>query len=256
MREIPSWAVGVPTQLLRKVNIIPPSEHHLPVHTLTFAMPDINHENFNGPAVHHSQVRVDMGDVVKMVIPGYKPKSYSICELRETEFDVTFKVYPNGRASGFLDRLQVGDYIMSFGKRGARTRNAGGYVGIIVFGVGITEGYPVAKAELEKGTADKVKLLWASRTEQDTFWRDKLQQFEQDYPEKFELIYLYSREKQEGCLHGRISPALLKEVFKPPHPDQARFLSVGTKPMMKDVDAMLTEIGYPMPEHHLLPKHA
>jgi hypothetical protein len=36
--------------------------------------------------------------------------------------------------------------------------------------------------------------------------------------------------------------------------DQARFLSVGTKEMMKLTDGMLAEIGYPMPKHWLLPK--
>ncbi|KAG7340407.1 phenylacetic acid degradation protein [Nitzschia inconspicua] len=253
-KETPSWALGVPTKLIRKVNVIPEAPDHLPVHTLTFAFPDVNHENFTGPAVHHSHVRLDMGDVVKMVIPGYKPKSYSISDLRENEFDVTFKVYPNGRASGFLDRLQVGDHIMSFGKHASRTRNPGAYVGIIVFGVGITEGYPVAKAELAKGTA-KVKLLWASRTKADTFWREELQQLQEAYPDNFEMVYLYSRETVEGCLHGRVSPELLKQVFDPPIPQEARFLSVGTKPMMKDVDGMLGQIGYPMPQHHLLPKH-
>jgi NAD(P)H-flavin reductase len=252
----PSWAQGVPTQLVRKVNIIPESDQHLPVYTLTFAIPDASHQHFVGPAVHHSKVRLDMGDVVKMVIPGYKPKSYSISELRDTEFDVTLKVYPNGRASGFLDRLEIGHVIGSFGKHAARTRNAGSYAGMIVFGVGITEGYPVAKAELEKGTP-KVKLLWASRTPADTFWQDKLQQLQKDYPERFEMVYLYSREKVEGCLHGRVSPELLKDVFSDvSDPNEARFLSVGTKAMMKDVDGMLEQIGYPMPQHHLLPKNA
>merc|ERR1712206_51466 len=99
----------------------------------------------------HKSIRIDMGDVVKMVIPGYKPKSYSVSAMRPGEFDVTFKVYPNGRASGFLDRLQVGDTIGSFGMRKGKTRQApkdGGIVGLIAYGVGITEAWPMAKAEL------------------------------------------------------------------------------------------------------------
>lgn len=194
-----------------------------------------------------------------MVIPGYKPKSYSISDLRETEFDVTVKVYPNGRASGFLDRLQIGDTIGSFGKHAARSYNPGSYVGIIVFGVGITEGYPVAKAELLEAnttsTKKVVKLLWASRTVADTFWKDELEELARQYPDNFEMVYLYSREQADGALHGRVSPALLQQVFDPPVKEEARFLSVGTKAMMKDVDGMLEEIGYPMPHHHLLPKH-
>merc|ERR1712241_1626910 len=68
----------------------------------------------------------------------------------------------NGRASGFLDRLQIDDMIRSFGKSAGRYRNrhyADGnvdidkskseHICIIVFGVGITEGLPVARKELE-----------------------------------------------------------------------------------------------------------
>merc|ERR1712176_702004 len=100
--------------------------------------------------------RLELGDVVKMVIPNYKPKSYSMSALREDEFDVTLKVYPNGRASGFLDRLEIGQSINSFGLTKGKTRNVGDYVGVIAYGVGITEGLPVARAELEKDDAKTV----------------------------------------------------------------------------------------------------
>jgi NAD(P)H-flavin reductase len=258
--ETPNWAKGVPTRLLRKVNIIPQSESSLPVYTLTFQMPDPSHPNFSGPAVHHSKVRMDMGDVVKMVIPGYKPKSYSISELRRDEFDVTLKVYPHGRASGCLDRLQVGDCIQSFGKHAARTRHAGRYVGLVVFGVGMTEGLPLAMAELQKGDAVKVVLLWASRTMEDTFWRDKMIRLKQDHGDKLDIVFLLSRQEPPDSddniryLHGRINPDLLKQVFQPTNAEEARFLSVGTKEMMKIADDMLTDIGFPIPEQHLLPK--
>jgi NAD(P)H-flavin reductase len=253
------WTTGVPTILLKKTSIITADQEsgRLPVYTLTFAIPTEDPDGaLWGPAVIHSEARLDMGDVVKMVIPGYKPKSYSISELRDNEFDVTFKVYPNGRASGYLDRLTVGGdpVVYSFAKHAARRRNSGSYVGIIVFGVGITEGLPVAKAELEKGDAQKVVLLWASRTMEDTFWHDQLQRLKETYSTKFELVYLLSRQEKDGCLHGRISPQILEQVFQPPNKEEARFMSVGTKEMMRIADDMLTSIGYPMPEQHLLPK--
>ncbi len=257
--KFPTWAKGVPTTLIRKVPVVTEvADLRLPVYTLTFAMPPQDETVLIPPAIHHSLLRLDMGDVVKMVIPGYKPKSYSVSALRSDEWDVTFKVYPNGRASGFLDRLNIGDSIMSFGKHAARRHNPGSYVGIIVFGVGITEGLPVARAELEKGKEDdtaKVVLLWASRTMEDTFWTEELQELKELYKDKFELVYLLSRQPEaKDCLHGRVSPEILKQVFQPPNPNEARFLSVGTKEMMRCMDEMLTQIGYPMPQHSLLPK--
>ena len=246
------WWTGVPTTLLRKEVMVPRSDHSLPVYTLTFRIPEYDTEAFTGAAIHHSKLRLDLGDVVKMVIPNYKPKSYSISALRDDEFDITIKVYPNGRASGPLDRLKIGDSINSFGKSVSRRRNPGKYVGIICFGVGITEGIPVARAELKAGMF--VKLLWASRTASDTFWKDEIQALHEEFPDKFELVNIFSREEREGSLHGRINPDVLKTVFQPASAEDARFLSVGTKEMMRQTEEMLMSIGYSLPHNLLLPK--
>jgi NAD(P)H-flavin reductase len=249
------------TTLIRKVTIVegespdPQDKDRLlvlPVYTLTFSIP--SHQSFHKPAIPHSSIRIDLGDVVKMVIPGYKPKSYSVSELRTDEFDVTFKAYPNGRASGFLDRLQVGDTIQSFGKSADRTRNPGSYVGIIAFGVGITEGLPLAEAELEKEDAHQVVLLWACRKHGDYFWHDKVDHLLKKHKEKFRLVRIMSRDSRDGYLHGRLTPDVLEVVFQPPEKEKARFLSVGTKEMMNMTYSMLTELGYAMPQNALLPK--
>lgn len=57
--------------------LVPVSDNHLPVYTLNFRIP--HNATFSGQAQPHSKVWIDMGDVIKkMVIPKYKPKSYSI----------------------------------------------------------------------------------------------------------------------------------------------------------------------------------
>lgn len=247
------WWVGAPTTLIRKSTLVPASANHLPVYTLTFEIPKAN---FSGRAKAHSAVRVDLGDVVKMVIPGYKPKSYSMSALRDNEFDVTLKVYPNGRASGHLDRLQVGESVNSFGINAGKRRNPGAFVGMVAYGVGITEVLPVAQAELEKGDAKKVILLWASRTMDDTFWHDDIEALMKKYPDNFEIVHILSREKKDDCLHGRIDSSVLEKVFDVPKEerDEARFLSVGTKEMMRMTDKMFSQIGFRMPQHALLAK--
>jgi len=243
------WFDGVATTLLRKTTLVTAGPDRLPVHTLTFQIPS---QPVASPAIPHANIRLDLGQVVKMVIPGYKPKSYSVSALRDTEFDVTFKVYPNGRASGYLDRLQVGDTIHSFGKPNSRYRNAGKRVGIIAYGVGMTEALPVARAELDHGS--RVTLLWASRTLQDTFWKDQTNALHAQYPQHFRLKHILSRQQDEDCLHGRINADILQQVFH--KQDDYRFLVVGTKEMMSNTYALLESIGYPMPQHELLPKVA
>jgi ferredoxin-NADP reductase len=312
------WTVsGVPTRLIRKKTLVeaacdgpntdtPPLR--LPVHTLTFAMPpsrddDEEEENdekkkknekHNGNKkkkirLHHRDLRLDYGDVVKMVIPNYKPKSYSVSALRDDEFDVTVKIYPNGRASGYLDRLNIHDEIYTFGlSKGLRRCDdiSITHVGVIAYGVGITEALPVVAAELLRSSSHHdndnapnvvATLLWAARTQADTFWHDELAELRRTYPHTFRLQYIFSREKDESCfvakdddhpadplpppLQGRIDAAVLQRVFA--HwPNQStstaassfqpRFMSVGTKEMMAETDQMLAAIGYPMPQYALL----
>jgi NAD(P)H-flavin reductase len=251
------WREGAPTKLIKRKTIIEADgPNRLPVHTLTFAIPNKEdyRASFTGRTKHHSELSIDLADIVKMVIPNYKSKSYSMSMLREHEFDLTLKVYPNGRASGYLDRMRVGDELNTFGLSGGRIRNPGAYVGIVVYGVGITEGLPVARAELEKGDAKQVVLLWASRTKDDTFWHDEIASLQKEYPKMFKMVNIFSREDREGSLHGRVNPAILKQVFQPTNAEEARFLSVGTKEMMQMTDGYFAEINYKMPKHALIPK--
>lgn len=246
---------GSAAKLLHKHCLVEAAEGRLPVYTLTFANPvDMDTLGMG--------VRIDHGDVVKVCVPGYKPKSYSMSGCREGEFDITFKVYPGGRASGFLNRLAVGDSMDCFAK-GNKTRDPGGFVGVVAFGVGITEALPVAEAELAKSDADNVKLLWCSKTRADTFWRDRMTELAAQYPGRFELVETFTREDVEGARRGRITPDVLAEVFDggwgtgvdgeaAGRRDEVRFISVGTKGMMRELDGMLRKIGYPMPQHALL----
>jgi len=250
---------GVPTKLINKTTLVQGDAEtgRLPVHTLTFAIPPRDQVPLHGRrALAHADVALDLGDVVKFVIPEHKPTPYSVSAMRPDEFDVTFKVYPNGRASGFLDRLEVGDEIRSFGRREFRMRNPGKYVGIIAYGVGITEGLPIAQAELEKGDAEQVHLLWSSRTKADTFWHDDIDALQRTYPDKFRMDYMVSRERHngDGSLHGRVNPEVLQQVFQPGcSPDEVRFHAIGTPDMMDMTYKMLEENGYSMPKNELLP---
>jgi len=246
---------GAPATLLRKTTLVSAAEDHLPVHTCTFSVPDGMHDSLG--------VSIEKGDVVKVAVPNYKPKSYSMSAARPGEFDITFKVYPNGRASGFLDSTQIGEQIVVFGLSKRKVRQPGRYVGFIAFGVGITEALPIAASELAKDDAAQVLLFWASKTEGDTFWQEQLLALKEEHGDRFQLVTILSQQQLEGSLHGRINAPVLQQVFdghwgtadgeqNAEHRAEVRFLSVGTKEMMRMADDWLNQIGYPMPQHALL----
>lgn len=247
-------------KLLKKTVLVTPDEatSRLKVISLTFQTP------VGSTALG---VRMDHGDVVKVMIPNYKPKSYSMSAERHGEFDLTIKVYPNGRCSGYLDRIKVGECIHVF-PRGNNQRSTPGLVGLVAFGVGITEALPLAEAELAKGDAHQVTLLWALRNREDEFWKDRIVALYAQYGTRFKLVRIFSRDDAPAddrgmCLQGRISAEVLRHVFEEGWEigeggkhgsmrDSVRFVTVGTKPMMRDANIMLSAIGFPMPTHALL----
>ena len=276
------WWTGVPTQLLAKECLVTADPNNeisprLAVYKLTFAIPSDPEHRLIDKAIPHAQLDLAVGDVVKIVIPDYKPKSYSVSALRldaePPQFDVTFKVYPNGRASGHLDSLQIEDSIHTFGKLANRVRNTrGNFVGIVAYGVGITEAWPVAKAELRKHESSSVTLLWANRSLADVFWKEEIDHVSKLYPERLVVRYIFSREPKpvlvdgmvqpdidaqgNTTMYGRVNADVLKEVFQPKDPSEALFLVVGTKEMMRyTYDELLTEqMGYRMPQNAFLVK--
>jgi NAD(P)H-flavin reductase len=235
------------------------------VHTLTFSCPG------GDRTMPSLGCRIDHGDVVKVVVPGYhKPKSYSMSAARPGEFDITFKVYPKGPCSGYLDSVAIGESVRVF-VMGRNERRQGTHVGLVAFGVGITEALPIAEAELAKGYAKKVHLLWAARTYADMFWHDEISALEHKHAGCFEVTRILSQEDMKsttaagegGCgggqvflPKGRVDHKVLANVFgnwiSNDGEIEARFVAVGTKPMMRQAEKNLTKAGFPWPQSALL----
>lgn len=264
------WWRGVPTKLIRKTALVQPScpihsdsyktASRLAVYTLTFEIPQ--GFEFSGRACAHKEIRMDVGDMIRIVIPNYRPKSYSLSDLRpeQNQMDVTIKIYPNGRATRVLNELKVGDRIHTFGMHSDFSRNPGKFLGCIANGVSLTEIIPIIESELTKGKVQKVVILWANRTSEDIFWHEKTTLLRRMYPTKFELVHIFSREHSTNLsvLHGNIDTEVIQNVFRP-RIEQAkvdhfdvRFLVRGTKEMVRLSEFMLTKIGFPMPRHQLL----
>ena len=72
------------------------------------------------------------------VIPEFRAKSYSVSAERPGEFDITLKVYPHGRASGYLNSMELGQSIGVWRRSQDRTRRPGQLVALVAYGVAIT----------------------------------------------------------------------------------------------------------------------
>jgi len=236
------------------------------VRRLTFALPP----PAGGGATSLASLGFDLGlgDFVQVRAPGGFPpraRAYSPVspEGRAGSFDLVVKCY-GGRVSGHLEELEVGETALlsgpgpvpwmrlrrsSSGSGGASGASGGAPIGLVAFGVGITEALPVALSELEgSGSANTVTLLWANRGWADVFWRQEVEAMQEKYGrERFAVVHALSREQRDGCEHGRVDRALLQRVFAEFDRARARFLVVGTKGMKKSAAAHLAALGFSGP---------
>lgn len=241
----------------------PETADRLPVYTFTFANPP--GPDAAGEEYESLGFQIDRCGAMKMVTPGYKAKSYSVSAERPGEFDLTIKIYPHGRASGYLNSLAIGDTVECWCKSN-KPRNPGTHVGLIAYGVGITEILPMAAAELAKPDASQVRMLWASKTRGDTFWRDQIAALEREFPTQFSFVEIVSRDpdyaERVGALQGRVTAEAMRLVFDaywgtdPDGPNASarsgvRYLNVAEKKLIKQTNRLWAELGYPEEQHKL-----
>ncbi|CAJ1461393.1 unnamed protein product [Effrenium voratum] len=234
-----------PFELLSKTTLVEGDGHSLPVVRFTFALPQ------------HSSLQslgfdLGRGSFVKVKAPrGARPYSPTSEVTRKGSFDLTVKIYPNGRVSEHLNGLSVGDVAMCSGPGPVpwihiRRREGRGF-GLIAFGVGITEIIEVAKCELARESCAKLVLLWVNRTWSDVFDLQSLSELVDKSGGRLGVTHVLSREKRDGCFSGRISAALLNEAFAPlldlEH-SRLRFLAVGTRSMKQHAARCLQELGF------------
>mmetsp|Transcript_26589 Transcript_26589/g.61074 ORF Transcript_26589/g.61074 Transcript_26589/m.61074 type:complete len:270 (-) Transcript_26589:81-890(-) len=234
-----------PFKLLAKETLTEGSEHGFPVRRFTFELP-------SNVSLHTLGFDLGLGDFVQVKPPNSRAKSYSpTSDVKRTgSFDITVKIYRNGACSGYLDGLEVGDEAQISGPAPvpwlAHTLHQTQHVGIVAFGVGITEALPVAAAQLAKAEVAKVILLWGNKAWNDLFGQAELQELSQKSAGRMDTVLALSREDHEGCVRSRIDEKLLQSVFGS-LPRTSSFLVVGTKAMKKQTYASLAALGFRSP---------
>ncbi|CAE7254938.1 CBR1 [Symbiodinium sp. CCMP2592] len=190
-------------------------------------------------------VVVNAVGVRRLYSPTSKPR-------QDGTFDLVIRVYRQGRVSRWLDSLRLGDSVSMTWPYPtplpSNRRNPGRHVGLIAFGIGITELYRTAVQELADPRVREVVLLYATRTmEEQQVLKSELRELACQEPKRFRLVAILSEEQVPGVLFGRLNSSVLAEVF-PWQADGlrrgARFIPAGTKAMIQAAHTWLEELGY------------
>lgn len=233
--------------LLRKEQLTQTEE---PIFRLTFGL----------PPGRRLEADLGLGEFIRVKhANGGKPRSYSpTCVDVAGEFELCVKRYRAGFVSSHLCDASVGDLVevsgpyppfwIPFVRSNGCVR-----VGLVAFGVGITEALALASVELAT-TQHEVRLLWANRSPGETFADAQMKYLQESYPDRFKVNYIFSRSSQtdddqlsSAALSGRVSVEVLQTVFGDwlqDHGKSSGFLVVGTKQMKRDGYAMLNQLGF------------
>jgi len=172
-------------------------------------------------------------------------------------FDLVIKVYPSGKMSQHLSRLEVGEAIdvrgplgeinyEGLGRFSVRRKDSTGKsvwtpkqvkrIGMIAGGTGITPMLQIAR-EIFKNSNDntEVSLIFGNITEDDILLRNELELYLKTYPRQFKLFYTLDKPNTgwTGGI-GFVTPEMIQKHLYAPSPETI-ILVCGPPPMVKSM---------------------
>jgi len=197
------------------------------------------------PTGQHVAIRAEING--KMVSRSYTPTSNN-SDLGRLELVV--KVYPGGLITNYLASLKPQDLVEFRGPKGAMKyhRDLCKNLGMIAGGTGITPMYQLIRAICED-TEDntRISLLYANQTEADILLRKELDDFQRQFPHKFNVWYVLNT-APSGWKYGQgfITKDIIREKLAAASPDTKVHLC-GPPPMINAMKKNLIELGFDAP---------
>ena len=146
-------------------------------------------------------------------------RSYSLCSspLVDEPLAIAIKRVENGEISRFLHhKTAVGDVLHAMEPNGLFTyipeRELQRTVFLFGAGVGITPLFSIIKTALVGETASKLVLIYSSRSVAETLFYTELNQLQEQYPERFKIIYVSSQ--SQNLLMARLNVFLIEKIVK------------------------------------------
>jgi ring-1,2-phenylacetyl-CoA epoxidase subunit PaaE len=211
--------------------------------SVSFQIPDEWKEEFKFQAGQNITLRTIIGG--KEI-----RRSYSICSSPlENELRIAIKKVEEGlfsshahahfKSSQVLDVLApTGNFVLP-----VHESNKKHYVAFAA-GSGITPVISLLKTILKEEPLSRFTLIYANRNRSSVIFREELLALKNEYPERFHLMMIFSREKMDAAVfEGRIDSSKCEMIFKhilPLAADQ-EYLLCGPAPMIFSIRSWLLE---------------
>ena len=186
-------------------------------------------------------------------------RTYSICSgLGDWPLEIGVRVQPGGQFSEYAaNKLAVGDEVEVMPPTGRfhvdlDPGNNKFYLGFAA-GSGITPILSIAKSILDSEPGSRFALFYGNRKQSSTMFIEDLYALKNQYPDRLQLHFVFSREEQEFEINaGRIDAEKVEELCahfcRGDHADEA--FVCGPDSMITTVTTALTELGMPADTIH------
>ncbi len=207
---------------------------------------------FNVPETLQENYRFTAGQYInlKLTLDGNEiRRAYSVCSTPDSgELRIAIKAVKNGYFSKFANEqltegnvLEVGtpEGKFTFEPDTARQRN---YVAFVA-GSGITPVMSILQTVLEKEPESTFVLVYGNKSGKETIFYQQLHDLQLKYVGRFFVHYVFSQQKADDQLFGRIEKSTVNFILKNKHKEKEfdKFYLCGPEEMINTVSNVLKE---------------
>ena len=226
--------------------------YKLAVKEITRETPEAVSVLFQVPAELQANYRFTAGQYInlKLTLDGNEiRRAYSICSTPESgELRIAIKSIKNGYFSKFAnEQLTVGKVLevgtpegkFSFEPDSSRQK----YYAAFVAGSGITPVMSILQTVLEKEPNSTFVLVYGNKSSNETIFYNQLHDLQLKYVGRFFVHYVFSQQKADDQLFGRIEKSTVNFVLKNKHKEKEfdKFYLCGPEEMINRVSDVLKE---------------
>lgn len=207
---------------------------------------------FNVPSELKENYRFTAGQYInlKLTLDGNEiRRAYSICSTPESgELKIAIKAIKNGYFSKFANEqltagkvLEVGtpEGKFTFEPDASLQKNYAAFVA----GSGITPVLSILQTVLEQEPNSTFVLIYGNKSSNETIFYNQLHDLQLKYVGRFFVHYVFSQQKADDQLFGRIDKSVVNFVLKNKHKEKEfdKFYLCGPEEMINTVSAVLKE---------------
>lgn len=170
----------------------------------------------------------------------------------DKNISVTVKKVEGGKMSSFLTEfVRENDILEVMPPKGNFIPDLEGDYPAVYFGIaagsGITPIISILRSVLVK-TSSRFVLVYGNKNQDETIFREKIQELEQQYPGRFKTYFVFSREKNTlSWLEGRIDAEKISRIMKEEgiHPASCKVFICGPAMMIQSLTDYFYQQNFP-----------